>query len=326
MRIGVSRTIQSFSIAFALVLGISACSNASRSLSAGEVTTGDAAESDSSFESPLNEYLSLVLGIGHSPAESLRWHETRNMHRESLIAQCMHENGFDFELFVDRYPLPIQDGEPWRRDDPVWVAEWGYGMQNPNPEPGTIPVHSTSRGILDENDPNVALLVEMSQSEADAWNRAFWGESLENYGCLDTAELQLQEEQPGSIFETEEFRPLFNAWRDMMMVPPGISDADLDWANCMADAGHPGFAQQSDAATSIALGLHNATGSSLAELRQKEIELALIDLNCRNAVDYTARQNADRLERETQFVNDHRAELEALRDAAEQRGIEWSVD
>jgi len=52
---------------------------------------------------------------------------------------------------------------------------------------------------------------------------------------------------------------------------------------------------------------------------EREINTALADYDCRIAVDYQARQDARRTELETQFIADHRADLEALRAAAEQR-------
>jgi len=45
------------------------------------------------------------------------------------------------------------------------------------------------------------------------------------------------------------------------------------------------------------------------------------DLDCRNQVDFVAREQERRIAAETQFVNDHRVALEALRDAAEQRRL-----
>jgi len=54
-------------------------------------------------------------------------------------------------------------------------------------------------------------------------------------------------------------------------------------------------------------------------MREREIDMALADFDCRVAVDYDARQAAVVNETETQFVNDHRSALEALRSAFEQR-------
>jgi len=53
-------------------------------------------------------------------------------------------------------------------------------------------------------------------------------------------------------------------------------------------------------------------------LRERELEIALADFDCRVASDFSARQEARRIEIETQFVDDHHAALTALRAAAEQ--------
>jgi len=60
------------------------------------------------------------------------------------------------------------------------------------------------------------------------------------------------------------------------------------------------------------------------ELRAKEIEIALTDLDCRVAVNYQERRDAHIYQVESQWVEDYRADIAALIDATEQRGNTWN--
>jgi hypothetical protein len=114
-----------------------------------------------------------------------------------------------------------------------------------------------------------------------------------------------------------------------------ISEAERDWASCMADAGFPGFERWFDPAQALqeawldwhmSLDWENWDGRSpmaannpeLAALQEQEIGMALSDFDCRFAVNFAARQAARQLEAETQFYHDHQAALRALQAAAEQ--------
>jgi len=324
--------------------------------------------------SPLDEYLSLVLGLGLTRDEQISHFRTRNIRQEELVAQCMNNLGFDYTIFVERNPIVLATDLARPLDDLDWVSQWGYGITDPTQNIAGITT-SVWREFL-ENDPNLAVYSNLYQGEQLQWRNALWGEVIEidddgftvseTIGCLDIARQQGEEELPQSIFQSDEFAPLFSAWMQMSFsVYSEVSDADRDWAACMADRGFPRFSRQTDAAQSINetlgeiiatqknLDWHRAyidghdpantewsdyaiTGvleyldyrqpqldQELVELQTREIDMALADLNCRTEVDFQNRRDAFEIELETQFVNDHRVALVALRDAAEQRGITW---
>jgi hypothetical protein len=97
----------------------------------------------------------------------------------------------------------------------------------------------------------------------------------------------------------------------------------------MSEAGHAGFAVQYDAQNSIYDEQNKIwetmdpdTGevdqSALDALGEKEIELALADLDCREETDYRQKVEDITFEQEQRFVDDHEGELEAMKAAAEQ--------
>jgi len=290
--------------------------------------------------SPLAEYLSAIEGTDLSPDSQIRRFLEEQNRREELIAQCMHEAGFEYVPSPQAMSAVQQLGE-WQTDDQEWVLQFGYGIfQRPEGGQGW----SAEWSVL--ADPNSEYVESLSDGERSAFFEALHGPStgvadetvMEFRGCRGWAQQQVFLESPGSLHLLDEFAPLFEAidtMRENLLFE--ISDADADWAACMADAGHPGFQRQRDAQQSITerinvlmeglgdwdwllLGEPSPDNHpAFADAAEHETALALADLNCRVTVDFNARQEARNFEAETQFVNDHRAALEALRSAAEQR-------
>lgn len=225
-------------------------------------------------------------------------------------------------------------------DNPDWVSQWGYGLffgENP------IQISFWDDPLHSESDPNREIFESLSPSEQEAWEATLgrpqtWGDD-----CRRRANDTVMAEQPFNIFLEDEFRPLFEVWQGISADwtnSEGYLAANADWSNCMADSGYPGFDNRIDANNQIGeelftyriaerrIGFPQATPQTspeLADLQQREIELALADLNCRTEVNFQARLDASRIEIETQFVNDHQTALKALRDAAEQRGLNWNI-
>jgi len=165
----------------------------------------------------------------------------------------------------------------------------------------------------------------------------------EHRGCSGWAWNIVDADSPWQLTQQEEFRPLMDAMNDIWMNvqnDPQFLAIDAEWATCMANAGYPGFTRQADANNSIwdrqseiqnnidwenwdweTMG--NVGPNSvpeLAALGENEIELALADLDCRESVNFRERQEAIQFAAENQFIAEHRAALDALVAAAEQRG------
>jgi len=285
--------------------------------------------------SPLAEYTQLFVGTDLDEDAQRRQFEAMQIRRENLIAECMAELGFDYIPHLQSVQLEFADHDDWRPYDPNWVAQWGYGIVS---SPTSLVTDGPVFGMGGTDfGPNNQMLGELSESERAAWEEALWGEILgDDLNCFSRAWNQAWNEV--DISRSEQFTPLMEAINQFQqLLDHDISAADHDWAICVANAGFPGFTRQTEAADSIWMarleavnettrnpnwpgGEPSATNSPLlAELQLREINLALADLQCRNSTDFQTRHNAHLTVLETQFVADHRADLEALRSALEQR-------
>jgi hypothetical protein len=307
----------------------------------------DIAETTPASQGPLTDFLnSLGGGAELSQEEQARRFDERNRRQQELIAQCMTDAGFEYIPNLGAATISFSDPNLWRPDDRDWVAQWGYGTVN---DPWR---HAESAETVPEEplytDPNADLLAEMSEAEATAWQQALWGApaqddpdgDLVDTGCWAWASAETDDDAAlHTVVMSDEFAPLIEAlqlfseyqWTE-------TTEADRDWVNCMADAGHTGFERRYDARNSIQAeqnefwnnfdweawddgvgGMPNPSDfPELVALGEREIELALVDLDCRVAVDLQARNQAHQIAAETRFFSDHHAELEALRDAIEQ--------
>jgi hypothetical protein len=291
---------------------------------------------------PLDEYLGPIWATSMAEAQQLALELERT--EQELIAQCMHEAGFDYVPFVPE-PEPIAALEAERPDDRDWVTQWGYGLLwSPGGSIQAVPI-----GGIGEDDPNYEIVSGLSEAEHAAYMIALDGEPLSpNYdaesgemvtivlerGCRGWARTEANSRTPLGVWNSDEFAPLREAVTDMSQAEWVINELAIinaDWASCMADAGYPGLERQQDAKwviydemsdimlqVSIAGG-DFATAPELAEYREREIEMALADLNCREQVNYRNRNSDVAYEMQTRFVNDHRTELEAFRAALEQQ-------
>jgi hypothetical protein len=95
----------------------------------------------------------------------------------------------------------------------------------------------------------------------------------------------------------------------------------------MADGGHSGFAKQADAQTSISDKLNEYYNGQteyveddpkLDALGEEEIALAVADLDCREKTNYRDEYEKVQFALEEQFIADNKADLDALKAAAEQ--------
>ena len=344
--------------ATALMATIAACGPAG---AAGDGTAGPASTGQTG---PLTEILGSVWGSNLSQEEQQRQFDERNLAEQEFIAQCMTEAGFEYIPNPGSSTIVFSDDNLWRPDDRDWVMQYGYGaMRSPwdtqrQEEQAAI----EAGGEVTTNvmvDPNQDMLNSLSESERRAWEIALWGDwenmpegiidddgrildeeaFWNSQGCNGMSRLHVRADSAADVTNAEEFRPLMDAinefWQGLGTVP---TDADREWATCMADAGHPGFGRQADAQSSIweaqnefwntidwdnwdwetmsSPNVENHPG--MAAIADREMELALADLDCREAVNFRARAEAAQIAAETQFVNDHRAALDALVAAAEQ--------
>jgi hypothetical protein len=113
-----------------------------------------------------------------------------------------------------------------------------------------------------------------------------------------------------------------------------MAELDAEWATCMEDAGQGGHASPMEAQNSIHEEMNKvyenmdmseeATAppepdqAAMDALAEREVELALADLDCREETDYRDRNAEITREVEQQFIDDHKAELDAMVASVEQ--------
>ena len=317
----------------ALTLLLSGCAGS-------DEDTGETAEATEQT-SPLSEYLDVLYGGDLSPEEQERKAAEEQARVEELVAECMQEQGFEYtpQTFSGGY-VSSSDVE-YEPDDRDWVAQYGYGAVNSpfNEEP--VPEEEYV-------DPNADYLESLSESEQQAFYEALSGPAPDEdelaedgsyeydwttAGCQGAAQHEVSGED---LSQSDEFESLFAAIDEHytgMASWPGMAELDAEWAACMDAAGHGGHATQTDAVNSVYEELNRfyedvatsedgvPTGepdqAALDALAEREVELALADLDCREEVDYRDRSTEITREVEEQFIEDHRAELDALVAAAE---------
>ena len=175
-------------------------------------------------------------------------------------------------------------------------------------------------------------------------------ETWEDRGCAGWAEHELNfDTQVEPAADLSAFEDLLTRMDEVSKTAdqdPEVSALDSGWVSCMQNAGHSGFANPDDAQSSIASEAMDARGAEsesetssggseqsdvseipeplseadIAALRDKEIELALADLSCREETHYaeTLAEIVFRVEQE--FVDANKEELDAMKRAAEQAG------
>lgn len=311
-------------VGLAVVLMTSACSD-----DAGPGTTASASELDAE-DSPLLVYLGDIVKFDEA---SMIAEQTAI---EEIVAQCMSDEGFEYTVpdVASQFSGMSDVTDDWNSKE--WVSKNGYGMSGVEEES-----EATSEPELD---PNSEYVDSLSESSRVAYEEALWGvydmpedlteeeqmewtQPLEDQGCYGAAQHESGSqdlyEDPAFLLIDDEVTALY----EDILKDPKITALDTAWADCMADAGYPGFSTQTDARESIYTAqdemwadLEETGDGSDAELdpgaekelRELEIATALADLECKEEVDYDPTALEVQFAAEEQFIKDHKSELDAL--------------
>ncbi|GAA3079862.1 hypothetical protein JOF29_004884 [Kribbella aluminosa] len=163
-------------------------------------------------------------------------------------------------------------------------------------------------------------------------------------GCRGKAVKQVYGDTKGNI----DFKKFDSLFKDIQALQKRIDsdqrvvDATSAWSDCMANAGHAGYKKVSDPRDEVQQKLDALTGNQppakggpaktvtgppsfdkvdsakLADLRKREIELAVADQKCK-AHGYDDSYKKVQYEQEKEFVDQHKAELEAYRNETANR-------
>ena len=243
--------------------------------------------------------------------------------RENATAACMHDLGFDYVLKIPdvaAIELPDEDGPV--EGTAEFAAAYGYGVWT---TPDGLAANSAAWTIPDLAEEE-AYLASMSETELTAYFAALYGEpdpddpTFVTGGCLDVAD------RPGA--DDAEQAYLAGVREEMMAFlvglpeAPELAEVNGEWAACLREAGYPfanpGAARRSvveefDALLATTGGMMPA--SAPAEHAPAEIALAVADLACRAETDFEARSAAITSALEAEWVEVHRAEVDAYLDA-----------
>lgn len=342
------RTVPLFATIVVAALALTACTN-----------SGDNPSADDWQNSPLNKYLAAAWGGDLSQEEQERRMNDQQKQAEDLVAACMSEQGFDYTPVDYSGMTSYSTGDEWKPDSREWVAQWGYGAidwpgkaemeAEPVPDQEFVDPNQEYRESLSESEATAydeALYGAPVPDDAIGEDGSYeydWEQS----GCQGKAHHEVYGAQ--GLWDDEQFADLTAAMNKMyedIESDPRNVELDQEWSSCMTDAGHPGFVKQWDAQQSIYDEMnsfwengpewddskseeensrvfedYNAQiEKEMQPLKDTEIELALADLDCREKTDYRGKKTKIQWELEEQFIADHKAELEAFKAAAEQRG------
>lgn len=306
--------------------------------------SSDAADDTVATEqTPLTAYLSAVWGSDVSPQEQEKRFAKEQAKQEELIAACMKDEGFEYTPEVASASSVAPIASELKPEDRDWVAQWGYGAVHSPAQ------NDTSQSAEERVDPNADYVASLSESEQAAFSEALSGPTRtddedepkdgsaeydpETSGCQGRAQHEIAGADPT---QSDEFAPLFDKINALYQEDrgswPGIADLDAEWATCMDTAGYPGFTHQLDAQSSIYQKLDDAVASgpdgpetemddaTADKIATEEVDLALADLDCREQVSYRDRYQKAQSTREDRFIADNKADLDALKAAAEQAG------
>jgi len=295
----------------------------------------DAAEADS----PLGGYLNEIFG-GTDPDTA----DADAIRSEELLAECMAEQGFEY------YPVVSVAGTSPLEHELGWgslefAEQFGYGYTTEPWGPGGGNLWSRTAEANDADARNDAYVASLSIEAKHEYEAALAGvlvhppnegEEIDWHeaGCLgrqalvaEAAETQFAEVQDALG------QALTGIEQD-----PRVSDAVVSWASCMAGAGYPSLSAVADAENLVAQTVFNfmtqaaarvepgpgetlldaiktSAPDELAALQAEEIAVAVADATCRERVDYERIHQAVKVEYEQEFVDAHRADLEAWVDA-----------
>jgi len=245
-------------------------------------------------------------------------------------------------------------GPVWEPDDKAWAEKYGYGIVD---FPGRVEIEQQAAAAEEDDAADLGdpYYDSLSENQKAAYDEALHGPAVdkeavladENYeykweeaGCYGKADHELGDEAR-ETFDSTEYQDLMDrmtALSDEIAADPKIAALDAEWATCMEDAGESGFTVQADAEASIRAefdGLYAVsdggeltempdlspdTNPEVAEIQKRELALALTDLECREETSYWDTWDTVTNDREQDFLDANKAELDAMKLALEQVG------
>ncbi|MCU1361232.1 MAG: hypothetical protein JWN99_2521 [Ilumatobacteraceae bacterium] len=292
--------------------------------------------------SPLDAFLGFGEMATVSPEDEAKYAE-QSLQAEQLTADCMQALGFTYIPFVADSAPVAGAKDPYSLPADQFAAQYGYGQSTI--DESTFPTTP---------DPNTALVEAMGAGERGEYSKALYGDAItvdedgnpvfdarakqaldvaatsgEGVGCQQQANDTVYGSKAGpepsadtADYPFTAIEASMSALYDSVENDPRVLEATTTWIGCMADAGHPGYTEKTDAPVDVgekvnelrgdARDLSGADPVELQALRAYEISVATADYACGVPWDATHRAVQDELE--TAFIDQNRAELEKYRD------------
>ena len=275
---------------------------------------------------PLTAFVAQLLATVRD-AESI---ETQHRETEEAIARCMAELGFEYTPEEPRTRPGKADEQLLDTETLEFAEEFGYGLTT-NEELYGIPVAGWT-------DPNAERVAAMSEAEAQAWNDALWGPPQEEsdgetatdgweQGCTGKAWKEADERSPLSDETLTAVVEEYSAAEQALADDPALRGAVARWADCMADEGHDveelsdaravveelwyalPSVDESDPSSTVT---ERDVDAAKAEMKDKEIAMAVTDATCREESGYTEARAARLRAAEERLWAKHGDRLEEL--------------
>ena len=275
---------------------------------------------------------------------------------EDATAACMKAAGFEYVAVPPQQNAKGKFSDAFNLPPDKFAEQYGYGIStidwskagdddtNPNTKIRKA-LSPAAQKAYDKalNGPNPtgngAVVI---QGSGDGGPNSSGQQDL---GCRGKAVKQVYGDSAGKNIDFKKFDSLFKdiqALQKRIDTDQRVVDATTAWSDCMADAGHSGFKKTEDPRDQIQQKLDALTGTQppakggpsktitgppsfdkvdaakLSDLRKLEIELAVADQKCR-AKGFDDAYKKVQYEQEKEFVDQHKAELEAYRDETANR-------
>ena len=272
---------------------------------------------------------------------------------EDATAACMKTAGFEYVAVPPEQNAKSKFSEAFNLPPDKFAEQYGYGIStidwskagdddtNPNTKIRSA-LSPAAQKAYDKalNGPNAtgngAIVIEGGKDGPSSSGQ-------QDLGCRGKAIKEVYGQDRGMDFK--KFESLFKdiqALQKRIDTDQRVVDATSAWADCMADAGHSGFTKVDDPREQIQQKLDTLTGNKppakggpsktitgppsfdkvdsakLSELRKSEIALAVADQKCK-ASGYDDAYKKVQYAAEKEFVEQHKAELEAYRDETANR-------
>jgi hypothetical protein len=272
---------------------------------------------------------------------------------EDATVTCMKAAGFEYVAVPPEQNAKSKFAEAFNLPPDKFAEQYGYGIStidwskageddsNPNTKiRGALSAAAQKAYDKALNGPNAtgngAVVIEGGKDGPSSSGQ-------QDMGCRGKAVKEVYGENRGMDFK--KFDSLFKdiqALQKRIDTDQRVVDATSAWTDCMADAGHAGLKKVDDPREQIQQKLDTLTGNKppakggpsktitgppsfdkvdsakLSELRKSEIALAVADQKCK-AGGYDDAYKKVQYAAEKEFVDQHKAELEAYRDETANR-------